>query len=244
MKRIALLLFGASGLIFSATPALAQQPVPYVFGFLRRHPERKEIPQAEAEAIQKRHLEHLGKMARDHGLVGAGPLADSPDLRGVLIFKGTSLADARAAAAQDPAVVNQRLRVDLADWLSVPGIGDALAAVLKSTAPDAYKMTRHGMAVLWKTPATPADPAAAEFGALRKRHLEQSMKLVAEGKLLAFGPMAASKDFLGVMIYSTTDLQQAMEMAKADPLVAEGWARPEAFVWFVAEGVMPVPAKK
>jgi uncharacterized protein YciI len=239
MKQSVLFLFAATALAQAPPPASGHQPVPYVFGFLRAHPKKPEIPKEEAEAIQRAHLDHLGKMSRTSGLVGAGPLANSPDLRGVLIFKGVSLAEARAAANQDPAVRNQRLVADLADWASVPGIGDGIASALKTGAPDALKMTRHGLVVLWKTAQAPPNPGAPEFAPLLERQRVRSMELVSQGQLLAFGPLTGSQDLLAVLITPLPDLERALALAKDDPMVAGGWARPEAFVWFVAEGVMP-----
>ncbi len=92
----------------------AQPEAPYVFGFLRAHPQRKSLPQEQLMEIQKGHMAHLAKMGRENNLVGAGPLDQSPDIRGILIFKGLTVEQARAAAEQDPAVRNERLVVDLA----------------------------------------------------------------------------------------------------------------------------------
>ncbi len=47
----------------------------YCFGYLVAHPERKELPQTEANQLQKRHIAHMNKMALAGHLLAAGPIA-------------------------------------------------------------------------------------------------------------------------------------------------------------------------
>ncbi|MCX6596485.1 MAG: hypothetical protein NTV70_08970 [Acidobacteria bacterium] len=188
----------------------AQEASPYVFGFLRVNPNRKQIPAAESEAIQEKHMAHLNQMAQSGALIGAGPLMASPDLRGVLIFKGVTLAEAVKMSSNDPVVTNQRLKVDLADWMGTPGIGDALAAQLKADPKAKYAMTKHALVVYWKTDRTPADLTAPAAAPTLQAHMAFTKRLDQEGKFAAEEPMAKA-----------------------------GWVRTQAFEWFVAEGVMP-----
>jgi uncharacterized protein YciI len=140
---------------------VGQESENYVFGFLRTHPERATLPEAEAAAIQKAHLAHIDKMARDGYLVGAGPLSQSPDLRGVLIFRGITIDRAREIASQDPAVINKRLRVHVEEWKAVKGIGEGIAKNMKD--PNfKFKMTRYGFVVSHVTQQTPQDWDSSE----------------------------------------------------------------------------------
>ena len=213
----------------------------YVFGFLRAHPDRAPIPEAQALAIQKAHLAHLDKMAKDGALVGAGPLGTSPDLRGILIFRGITLDRARELASQDPAVVNKRLRVHVEGWKARRGIGEPLAAAMKADPDFKITMKRYGFLVFRKTAAAPAD---ARFGAAQQKLAEHKAWLVANAPALAAaGPFAASREFLGVAIFHSTDLDELGKLAAGEPFTKAGWARPEALTLLIAEGVLPEPAK-
>ena len=217
----------------------AQEAAPYVFGFLRVNPQRKQIPAAEAEAIQTKHMAHLNQMAESGALIGAGPLMNSPDLRGVLIFKGVTLAEAVKMANSDPVVTNERLRVDLADWMGTPGVGEPLAAVLKANPKATYKMTKHALVVYWKTDQTPADFTAPAAAPTLQAHMAFTKRLAQEGKFAAGGPLMNSKEMAAILILRNPDLAEANKIAAEEPMAKAGWVRTQAFEWFVAEGVMP-----
>lgn len=215
---------------------LGQEYENYVFGFLRTHPERATLPEAEAAVIQKAHIGHLDKMAREGYLVGAGPLSASSDLRGVLIFRGITIERARELASQDPAVVNKRLRVHVENWRAVKGIGEGIARSMKD--PNfQFKMTRYGFLVSWLTPNAPQDWSSSDAKIKLK---EQANWLEANAsKLAASGPFPGSREFLGVAIFRSTNPEEIRKLVAEDPLVKAGWVRPEILTWMVAEGVIP-----
>ncbi len=70
----------------------------------------------ESTALQKAHLENIGKLAERGELVLAGPFGGQGDLRGLFFFNVKTLDEARALADGDPAVKAGRLRVDLLPW--------------------------------------------------------------------------------------------------------------------------------
>jgi uncharacterized protein YciI len=215
------------GLAF-AVCCLAQTSQPYIFGFLRAHPERKEIPQEQAVEIQKGHLAHLGKMANDGVLVAAGPLG-GPDLRGVVIFRGITLAEARRIASEDPAVVNKRLYVDAAPWPGPAGIGEVVGAKLKENPEAKIEMTKRALVVYWKTgawPASLADPAHKET---LDAHRAWIGKLQSGGNVLTVAPLAGSKDFVGVAVYKMENPEEALKICAEDPFVKAGWVRPQGY---------------
>lgn len=218
----------------------AQEASPYVFGFLRVNPNRKQIPAAEAEAIQEKHMAHLNQMTQSGALVGAGPLIGSPDLRGVLIFKGVSLAEAVKMASSDPVVTNERLKVDLADWMGTRGIGETLSAQLKADPKAKYAMTKHAVVVYWKTDKTPTDFRAPELTPTLQAHMAFTKRLAQEGKFAAGGPLMNSKEMAAILILYNPDLAEANKIAAEEPMAKAGWVRTQAFEWYVAEGVMPV----
>lgn len=226
-------------LLAAACPA--QQMDDYIFAFLRAHPERSEISREQAIEIQKAHMAHIGKMASDGVLVAAGPLVDSPDLRGILIFRGITLEQARRTAAEDPAVVAKRLRVDPAAWRAPAGIGRRVAEWSKANPGGNAPMTKRVLLIYWKTPATPADWVSPEAREGVAGHMEFVRKALATGEALAAGPMQGSEEFVGVMVYRGEDAGAVMKKCEADPFVARGWARPQAFVLYIAEATFERP---
>lgn len=94
----------------------------YTFVLLRRPSDARSYPDDELERIQEQHLAHLAMLAAEGKLVGAGPFSDQADesLRG-LCFYATSVEEARALAARDPAVRAGRLSVEVMTWWTEMG---------------------------------------------------------------------------------------------------------------------------
>ncbi len=90
----------------------------YQLVLLVRPPDWKPLPDAEAEAIQAKHLAYLDELAKSGKLVLAGPFADQKDvtLRGACIYRAGSIDEARRLAEADPAVQAKRLRVEAVTW--------------------------------------------------------------------------------------------------------------------------------
>jgi uncharacterized protein YciI len=219
-------------LAFLLCAAIHAQTAPeYVFGFLRAHPERAEIPAEKAQEIQKLHITHLDRMGSMGYLVAAGPLGD-PDLRGVILFQGITLEKARELASQDPAVQNKRLIVDVAPWPGPPGIGAATLAKMKANANAEFKMTRNALVVYWKTGQWPADLSAEANRGTLSAHMAFVDKLKASGAVHAIAPLIGSKEFVGVAIYKTEKADEALQLCSADPFITSGWVKPQALVWF------------
>jgi uncharacterized protein YciI len=94
----------------------------YYLGLLRRGPAwTPEVTPAVME-LQAAHQASLGRMAESGLLLMTGPFLDGGDLRGVLVLRTTSQAEAEALIAADPAVQAGRLIVDIHPWLTHAGI--------------------------------------------------------------------------------------------------------------------------
>lgn len=76
----------------------------------------------ETEAIQKAHLENIGRLAELKKLVVAGPFGDDGTLRGIFVFRVASLEEARSLAETDPAVKAGRLALQIHPWIVPEGI--------------------------------------------------------------------------------------------------------------------------
>ena len=67
-------------------------------------------------------MAHIDAMAKAGRLVLAGPLLDDGTIRGLLVYKAASLAEATAWAEADPAVKAGRLKVEMHPWMVKKGI--------------------------------------------------------------------------------------------------------------------------
>jgi uncharacterized protein YciI len=107
----------------AATPRGAPEGAPfemesYQLVILVRAPTWRKLPDAESNALQARHLAHLEKMGNAGKAVVCGPFDNQPDpaFRGACIYAVKTPEEARALAAQDPAVLAGQLRVDVMTW--------------------------------------------------------------------------------------------------------------------------------
>lgn len=137
----------------------------YCWGFLNAHEERAEIPDAQAQEIQKGHLEHMERMAAAGRLLAAGPLATPGGPRGLLVYKCDSAAQAEEWTKPDPAVVNKRLRVEMYRWTALGVWGEPLATQLKVDPKANYTMVRLPFAILHAHPENLGRRHAAGGGA-------------------------------------------------------------------------------
>src|SRR5882724_9451081 len=116
-------------LLIAATTALAADIGPggyemttYYIAFLYRGAKWTPQETAETARIQEEHLANIQRLAKGGKLVLAGPFTDDGELRGMFVLQGVSLDEARALAANDPAVKAGRLRIELHPWFAAAGI--------------------------------------------------------------------------------------------------------------------------
>ncbi|MCL1050492.1 YciI family protein [Shewanella abyssi] len=87
----------------------------YVMAFLKRGPNRDRTDE-EAKALQAAHMANIGRLAEAGKLVLAGPFLADGELRGIYIFNVTSIEEAKALTASDPAVQAGSLIMELKAW--------------------------------------------------------------------------------------------------------------------------------
>jgi uncharacterized protein YciI len=94
----------------------------YYVGFLRRGPAWTPEVTPETQKIQEGHMANIRRMAAEGKLLLAGPFSDDGELRGMYVFTTATIEEAKALAAEDPAVKAGRLVLDFHPWFSAKGI--------------------------------------------------------------------------------------------------------------------------
>jgi uncharacterized protein YciI len=91
-------------------------------GFLTRGAKWTPEQTPATEELQKAHIANIQRLAAMKKLVVAGPFGDNGNLRGIFVFRVTSLDEARQLSATDPTVQAGRLVVDLHPWMVPEGV--------------------------------------------------------------------------------------------------------------------------
>ena len=87
----------------------------YVMAFLKKGPNREQDPE-KAKALQKAHMDNIGKLAEQGKLVVAGPFMDNGELRGIYIFKVSTVEEAQKLTETDPLIQSGGLVMELHPW--------------------------------------------------------------------------------------------------------------------------------
>lgn len=87
----------------------------YVIAFLKRGPNRTQ-DSVKAQALQKAHMDNIGRLAEEGKLILAGPFFGNDDLRGIYIFNVSSIVEAEKLTNTDPAIKAGSLVMDLKEW--------------------------------------------------------------------------------------------------------------------------------
>ncbi|MEL6844788.1 MAG: YciI family protein [Bacteroidota bacterium] len=94
----------------------------YIMAYLKRGPNRDRSPE-EAAALQRAHMDNIGRLAEEGKLVLAGPYGDDGDIRGIYIFDVATIEEARALTETDPAIQAGSLEMELRQWYGTAALG-------------------------------------------------------------------------------------------------------------------------
>lgn len=241
---------GALALLLAlvAAPASAQpgKPPPgldtYLFGILKAG-HVPPAPAGEAKALQQAHRRNMERMADDGLLVGAGPLLEAGDYRGIFIFKAGRRADVEKRVQDDPLIASGRLVLQLLPWWGPEKIGDRYFAARREGPPVPDRMVSYQLAFLKAGPnRKPADDP--ETGKIQAAHMAHIRRMSEAGQLVAAGPFLEEGPLRGIFVFKLDSIERAREIAKQDPAVQAGRLVLETYAWLVADGVLPDPVAK
>ena len=92
------------------------------FAFLKKGPNRTEKETPEVQELQKAHIANIERLAKLGKIVAAGPFGDDGNLRGIFVFRVSSLEEAQDLCATDPMIKVGRLTVELHPWQVPEGV--------------------------------------------------------------------------------------------------------------------------
>jgi uncharacterized protein YciI len=227
----------------STTPTKAETNPPrfdneqYQFGMLTRGPKWTAENTPEIQKIQEGHMANINKMAQAGKLFAAGPILGNGELRGIFVFRAASIDEAKALAAEDPAIKAERLKLEILPWFGSKGIGVRAMDEFKKNPDMKWTMKKYHLAILRRGPQ--ATQPAAETQKIQLEHLWNIRRMMDEGKMLTAGPFMKDGDLRGIFVFNTESAEEAKAWAEADPAVKAGRLIVEIHPWLVAKEVWP-----
>ncbi len=99
--------------------------------------------------------------------------------------------------------------------------------------------------VLLRRPENPTDYDDIETDRIQRAHLAHHARLRASGHIVTNGPVIDQPDpsLRGLTFYRTGSLEQARELAEADPAVRAGRLAVEIMTWYCPPGTMSKPGR-
>src|SRR5262245_66099845 len=98
-------------------------------------------------------------MAQLCKLFASGPILDNCNQRGIFLFRNTSEEEAKALAAEDPAIKAERLKLEILPWFGSKGIGVKAMEEFKKNPDMKWTMKKYHLAILKRGPQT-TEPSA------------------------------------------------------------------------------------
>jgi uncharacterized protein YciI len=90
----------------------------YTFIFLNKKAVQQEMPKEEVDKIMKRHMDNMGRLAKEGKLIAAGPFEGGG---GIFIFNTASLDSANAWLSTDPGVQAKRWDIEVLPYTARMG---------------------------------------------------------------------------------------------------------------------------
>jgi uncharacterized protein YciI len=106
--------------------------------------------------------------------------------------------------------------------------------------PTAFEMTTYYMVRLEKGTNWSSE-STAESKKLQADHIAYLEQLGSAGKGLIAGPMGDDSNLRGILVLNVATLDEARQLASADPAVRAGRFVPRIHPWYAAKGIMKAP---
>src|SRR5262249_6486903 len=151
--------------------------------------------------------------------------------------RAASVDEAKALAAEDPAIKAGRLKLEILPWLGSKGIGVKAMEEFKKNPKMNWTMTKYHLALLRSGPPSTAPSAGAQK--IQLEHLPNTRRMMDEGKMLTAGPFTSGGDLRGIFVFNTQSAEEANAWAASDPMVKAGILTVEIHPWLVAKEVWP-----
>lgn len=210
----------------------------YQLGLLRKGPNHGTGTKEESDKAQAGHMANIEKMATMGKLMAAGPMGDNGDLRGIFLFKAASLDEAKALAAEDPAIKSGRLRLDIFTWYGPKNIGKDFIAKYQADPKTPATMTKYFLVLLTSGPKA-LDGTATDKQKLQIEHMWSVRRRLDDKSFAAAGPFESAGNLRGIFVIAAKTIEEAQAIAEADPSVKAGQLAIEIHPWWVAKEVWP-----
>ena len=182
-------------------------------------------------------MANIQKMAKLGKLMAAGPMEGNGNLRGLFIFKAASIEEAKALAAEDPAIKAGRLAIEFLTWMAPKGIGAKYQADYQKDPDIKVTMTKYYLALLSQGEKKIAE--ARESQQLMLEHLWNIRRQLDAKTFMTAGPFGGNGELRGLFVIAASSLEEAKAIAEADPLVKAGQLAVTLHQWWVAKEVWP-----
>jgi uncharacterized protein YciI len=182
-------------------------------------------------------MAHINRVAKMGKLYAAGPILTGGDLRGIFIFRAASVDEAKALAAEDPAIKAERLKLEILPWFGSKGVGVKAMEEFQKNPDMKWTMKKHHLVLLRRGPQT--NQPEAEAQKIQLDHLSYIRRMLDERKMLAAGPFTTGGELRGIFVLNTESADEAKAWAEADPAVKAGRLTVEIHPWLVAKEVWP-----
>ncbi|MFN0109108.1 MAG: YciI family protein [Blastocatellia bacterium] len=210
----------------------------YQLGLLRKGPNHGTGTKEESDKAQAGHMANINKMAAMGKLMAAGPMGDNGDLRGIFLFKAASLDEAKALAAEDPAIKAGRLRMDIFTWYGPKNIGKEFIAKYQADPKTPATMTKYFLVLLNKG-AKADEGSATDKQKLQTEHMWNVRRRLDDKSFATAGPFSDGGNLRGIFVIAAKTAEEAKAIADADPSVKAGALSVEIHPWWVAKEVWP-----
>ena len=229
--RTALLLAAGSAALVGRAASASDPPgtlAEYQLALMKAGPEeRKFLDERRLQAMQEERLLWLATLHAEGKAIVSGPVWQGGDLRGVVVLRAASKAEAEEILRGDPFVRAGRSAPEIHPWWC-----DQTA--FRKTA-DVGRLARTWL-VLLRRPASAPSYDEKRLQEIQTGHMANIRKMAASGDLVAAGPFGDDGTLRGIFVFGTADRERVRALVAEDPAIKAGRLEAEILSWSIPEG--------